>query len=275
MATYAIGDVQGCYLELQSLLNNISFDAQTDQLWFVGDLVNRGSHSLEVLRLVKSLGDAAITVLGNHDLHLLAVAAGVAKPHPSDTLDDILHAPDREELLDWLRHRPLLHVENNYAMVHAGLLPNWTIDQAAQLAHEVEAQLRSAHYVDFFQNMYGNQPNAWDKKLTGHKRTRLIVNALTRMRVCTLQGEMDFKFKGEAQNIPRDYYPWFTLPQRASRDTTVIFGHWSALGLRQQDNIIALDTGCLWGGTLTAIRLADRHIFQVECADKGRYWGEE
>ncbi len=266
MSLYAIGDIQGCYLEFQRLLDKIEFDVRTDQLWLVGDLVNRGSHSLAVLRWVKSLGDAAVTVLGNHDLHLLAVAAEVAKPHPSDTLDDILHAPDREELLHWLRHRPLLHVANNYAMVHAGLLPDWTIAQAAQLAHEVEAQLRSPHYREFFQTMYGNQPCAWDKKLTGHKRSRLIINALTRLRICTEHGEMDFKFKGEVQNIPDGYYPWFALPQRASRDTTVIFGHWSALGLRQQHNIIALDTGCLWGGRLTAIRLADRQIFQVECA---------
>lgn len=266
MATYAIGDVQGCYLELQSLLDSLSFDPKNDQLWFVGDLVNRGPQSLEVLRLVKSLGDAAITVLGNHDLHLLAVAAGVAKIHHGDTLDEILNAPDCDELLTWLRHRPLLHVADNFVMVHAGLLPDWTIDQAAQLAREVEKTLRSDDYVRFLEKMYGNQPNAWDEALTGHKRSRLIINAMTRMRICTAQGEMEFKFKAEIKDIPAGYQPWFTLPQRASRHATIIFGHWSALGLLRQNNVIALDTGCLWGGTLTAIRLDDQQIFQVNCA---------
>lgn len=266
MATYAIGDIQGCYTELQSLLKTIAFDPVHDQLWFVGDLVNRGPQSLEVLRLVKSMGESAITVLGNHDLHLLAVAAGVAKIHNGDTLDEILSAPDCEELLTWLRHRPLLHVSGQFAMVHAGLLPDWTIKQAAKLAREVEATLRSDDYVTFFQQMYGNQPNAWNAKLRGNKRRRLIINAMTRMRVCNELGEMEFKFKGEIERIPAGYQPWFTLPQRSSRDETIIFGHWSALGLLMQHNVIALDTGCLWGGTLTAFRLEDRQIFQVASA---------
>ncbi|MDD2775847.1 MAG: symmetrical bis(5'-nucleosyl)-tetraphosphatase [Gallionella sp.] len=266
MATYAIGDIQGCYLELQSLLKTIAFDPAHDQLWFVGDLVNRGPQSLEVLRLVKSLGNAAITVLGNHDLHLLAVATGVAKIHHGDTLDEVLSAPDCDELLTWLRHRPLLHVAGQFVMVHAGLLPDWTIKQASKLAREVEATLRSDDYVTFFQQMYGNQPNAWNAKLRGNKRRRLIINAMTRMRICNELGEMEFKFKGEVEHIPAGYQPWFTLPQRASRDETIIFGHWSALGLLMQNNVIALDTGCLWGGTLTAIRLEDQEIFQVACA---------
>jgi bis(5'-nucleosyl)-tetraphosphatase (symmetrical) len=266
MATYAIGDIQGCYLELQSLLKTIAFDPAHDQLWFVGDLVNRGPQSLEVLRLVKSLGNAAITVLGNHDLHLLAVATGVAKTHHGDTLDKILSAPDCDELLTWLRHRPLLHVAGQFVMVHAGLLPDWTIKQASKLAREVEATLRGDDYVSFLQQMYGNQPDAWDAKLRGHKRRRLIINAMTRMRICNKFGEMEFKFKGEMLHIPEDYQPWFTLPQRASRDETIIFGHWSALGLLMQNNVIALDTGCLWGGTLTAICLENQEIFQVACA---------
>lgn len=265
MAIYAIGDVQGCDRELQQLLEKIAFQPQTDELWFVGDLVNRGSDSLAVLRRVKALGNAAVVVLGNHDLHLLAVAAGVGKPHPSDTLDDILHAPDREELLDWLRQRPLLHHAHGYTLVHAGLLPNWTISQAAQLAREVETQLRGTNVTAFFENMYGNQPSTWHDNLCGHKRTRVIINAFTRMRVCSPQGEMEFKFKGELPDVPAGYLPWFAVPQRANRHETIIFGHWSALGLYLQSNVIALDSGCLWGGQLTAIRLADRQLFQVAC----------
>lgn len=267
MAIYAIGDVQGCDRELQALLVKIQFNPAADQLWFVGDLVNRGPDSLAVLRRIKAMGDAAVVVLGNHDLHLLAVAAGVGKLHPSDTLDDILRAPDREELLDWLRHRPLLHHAHGYTMVHAGLLPSWTIPQAAQLAREVETQLRSAAGAEFFEQMYGNQPNAWDEHLRGGKRTRVIINALTRMRTCSPRGEMDFKFKGELPNVPTGYLPWFAVPQRVSRHDTVIFGHWSALGLHLQHNVIALDTGCLWGGTLTAISLGDRQLFQVDCTN--------
>ena len=263
MAIYAIGDVQGCDRELQQLLEKIAFQPQTDELWFVGDLVNRGPDSLAVLRRVKAMGDAAVVVLGNHDLHLLAVAAGVGKLHPSDTLDDILRAPDRDELLDWLRQRPLLHHAQGYTMVHAGLLPSWTIPQAAQLAREVEVQLRGANVAGFFEQMYGNQPNAWHDDLQGHKRWRVIVNALTRMRVCSPQGEMEFKFKGELPDVPAGYLPWFAVPQRVNQADTVIFGHWSALGLYLQHNVIALDTGCLWGGKLTAIRLHDRQLFQV------------
>ncbi|NNM79303.1 MAG: symmetrical bis(5'-nucleosyl)-tetraphosphatase [Gallionella sp.] len=263
MAIYAIGDVQGCYTELLHLLEKISFAPASDELWFVGDLVNRGAESLAVLRLVKSLGDSAITVLGNHDLHLLAVAGGATARHPSDTLDEILAAPDCAELLDWLRQQRMLHVAGDHVLVHAGLLPGWTVSRAMQLAGEVERELRGDGYAKFLTHMYGNQPNAWDEDLTGYKRLRVITNALTRMRICTQQGEMEFKFKGEQHKIPADYVPWFDVPQRASQDATVIFGHWSALGLVVQDNLIALDTGCLWGGPLTAIRLEDRNIFQV------------
>jgi len=265
MATYAVGDIQGCCTELQQLLEHIRFDPSADKLWLVGDLVNRGPDSLGVLRLVKSLGDAAVTVLGNHDLHLLAVAEGVAELHHSDTLGEILAAPDRDELLTWLRAQRLLHVQGNWVMVHAGLMPSWTVAQAQQLAHEVEAELRGEHYHQFLTRMYGNHPDCWQNDLTGYKRLRVITNAFTRMRICTARGEMEFKFKSEVQNIQAGYFPWFEVPGRASADATVVCGHWSALGLKVTPQIIALDTGCLWGGPLTAIRLEDRQLFQVSC----------
>ena len=263
--TYAIGDIQGCYTELQQLLEKICFDPAQDKLWLVGDLVNRGADSLSVLRLVKSLGDSAITVLGNHDLHLLAVAAGVTELHRSDTLDEVLTAPDRDELLFWLRQQRLLYTENGHLLVHAGLLPQWNIKQATSLAQEVEQALRGDDYVTFLERIYGNSPNTWDDDLKGYKRLRVIVNAFTRMRICTLQGEMEFKFKGEVENIPTGYMPWFDVPKRQSQDTTLICGHWSALDLKVTPSLIALDTGCLWGGVMTAIRLEDRQIFQVKC----------
>jgi len=265
MAIYAVGDIQGCYHELEQMLELIRFDNKKDQLWLVGDLVNRGAGSLSVLRLIKSMGDAAITVLGNHDLHLLAVAAGVAELHHSDTLDEILDAPDRDELLNWLRQQRMLHVQDNYVLLHAGLLPGWDVQQAQQLAHEVERALRGADYVTFLEKMYGNTPHQWDDALTGYARLRVITNALTRMRICTSQGEMQFSFKGEVGDVPEGYLPWFEVPQRGSAEATVVFGHWSALGLIAEPNVIALDTGCLWGGALTAIRLEDRKIFQVKC----------
>ncbi|MFH0933995.1 MAG: symmetrical bis(5'-nucleosyl)-tetraphosphatase [Pseudomonadota bacterium] len=265
MATYVIGDIQGCYNELQRLLEEIRFDPVQDRLWFVGDLVNRGPGSLEVLRLVKSLGDSAITVLGNHDLHLLAVAEGVSELHRSDTLDTVLGAPDREELLVWLRHQRLLHAEGNNVLVHAGLLPQWSVKQAAKLAREVEGALRGKDYAVFLARMYGNNPHGWDEELTGYKRLRVIVNAFTRLRICTLQGEMEFRFKGELENMPEGYVPWFDVPGRRSSGATVYFGHWSALGLKVTPNVVALDTGCLWGGPMTAIRLEERQLFQVSC----------
>lgn len=265
MSTYAIGDIQGCYTEFRQLLEQMRFDPAQDKLWLVGDLVNRGPDSLQVLRLVKSLGDSAITVLGNHDLHLLAVAEGVAELHRSDTLDEVLHAPDRDELLTWLRQQRLLYAEGDYVLVHAGLLPQWSVSQAASLAHEVEQALRGNDYVTFFERMYGNNPHNWDDSLSGYKRMRVIVNAFTRMRICTPQGEMEFKFKGEVENIPADYVPWFDVPKRKSLDATVIFGHWSALGLKLTPELIALDTGCLWGGPMSAVNLESRQLFQVEC----------
>ena len=273
MSTYAIGDIQGCCAELQSLLEKISFEPAQDRLWLVGDLVNRGAGSLEVLRLVKSLGDAAITVLGNHDLHLLAVAAGVAELHRTDTLDEVLAAPDRDELMGWLRNQRLLYAENGYVLVHAGLLPGWTVAQARQLAHEAEAELRGDNHIEFLERMYGNSPHAWRDDLSGYKRLRVIVNAFTRMRICTPQGEMEFRFKGEVHKIPAGYLPWYEGPDRRSAEATMVFGHWSALGLKVEQKVIALDTGCLWGGPMTAIRLEDRRLFQVECRNPvAKHW---
>lgn len=273
MAIYAVGDVQGCHVELVQLLDQISFDQATDKLWLVGDLVNRGPGSLEVLRLVRSLGDSAITVLGNHDLHLLAVAEGTAELNRNDTLDEILNAPDRDELLHWLRNQRLLHAQDGYVLVHAGLLPQWSVAQAESLAREVEAALRSDDYATFLARMYGNAPHEWDDKLTGYKRLRVIVNAFTRMRICTKEGKMEFKFKGEVEHIPEGYLPWFDIPRRTSRDATVIVGHWSALGLLLRKNVIALDTGCLWGGPMSAVRLEDRQLFQVSCKNPvAKHW---
>ncbi len=273
MAIYAVGDVQGCHAELVQLLDQIKFDQAADQLWLVGDLVNRGPGSLGVLRLVKSLGNSAITVLGNHDLHLLAVAEGVAALNRNDTLDEILDAPDRDELLRWLRNQRLLHAQDGYVLVHAGLLPQWSVAQADTLAREVEVALRSDDYAAFLSRMYGNAPHNWDDNLSGYKRLRVIVNAFTRMRICTKEGEMEFRFKGEVEAIPAGYMPWFDVPKRASRDATVIFGHWSALGLLLRENVIALDTGCLWGGPMSAIRLEDRKLFQVSCNNPvAKHW---
>lgn len=265
MAIYAIGDIQGCHAELQQLLEQIRFDPLQDKLWLVGDLVNRGPDSLRVLRLVKSLGDSAIAVLGNHDLHLLAVAEGAAELHRSDTLDELLSAPDRDELLTWLRHQRLVYAEGGYVLVHAGLLPQWDVERSLSLAREVESALRGDNYATFLARMYGNTPHSWSDDLGGYKRLRVITNALTRMRICTAQGEMEYKFKGEVEKIPAGYLPWFDVPERKSCDATVIFGHWSALGLRLAPKVIALDTGCLWGGPMTAIRLEDRQLFQVGC----------
>ena len=273
MAIYAVGDIQGCHAELVGLLETICFDATVDKLWLVGDLVNRGPGSLDVLRLVKDLGDSAITVLGNHDLHLLAVAAGVAELHHSDTLDEVLNAPDSKDLMNWLRNQRLLHSEGGYLLVHAGLLPQWSIEQAISLAHEVEQALREDNYAVFLERMYGNFPHRWDDNLTGYKRLRVIVNALTRMRICTPKGEMEFRFKGEPDKIPSGYLPWFQVPNRGSEDTAVIFGHWSALGLRVEKRVIALDTGCLWGGPLSALRLEDRQLFQIACNNPvAKHW---
>jgi len=265
MATYAIGDVQGCVTALRLLLDAFGFDRARDRLWFVGDLVNRGPHSLATLRLVKDLGDTAVTVLGNHDFHLLAVAAGHAKNQSSDTLDEVLAAPDREELLTWLRQRRMLHVQGEWAMVHAGLLPQWTIAKAQSLAREVEAALRGEGWREFLAQLYGNTPDSWSESLRGADRLRVIVNAMARMRFCTADGAIEFRTKGETSKAPPGFFPWFDAPGRANRDHTLVCGHWSTLGLKLRPDLLALDTGCVWGGSLSAVRLEDRKLFQIPC----------
>lgn len=267
MAIYAIGDLQGSLTPLRRLLEKIDFDRAKDRLWFVGDLVNRGSESLECLRFVRELGDAAIAVLGNHDLHLLCVAEGLARIRDGDTLDSVLSAPDRPSLLAWLRTRPLLHREGEFVLVHAGLLPQWSADQAGSLAREVEQVLRGPDYRHFFATMYGNEPAAWSDDLQGADRLRVIVNAMTRMRFCTADGRMEFKYKGELADAPRGFMPWFDVPDRRSADHTLVCGHWSALGLRMTARLLCLDTGCVWGKSLTAVRLEDREVFQVSCEE--------
>ena len=269
MAIYAVGDVQGCYQPLQELLKKICFDPALDRLWFTGDLVNRGPQSLEVLRFVKGLGDRAICVLGNHDLHLLAVAAGTIKPKKRDTLDALLSAPDRNELLHWLRSRPLLHHDDRlgYTLIHAGLLPLWTLDDAQRLAQEVEIVLRGAGAENLYRHMYGDLPDHWAEKLRGVDRLRVIINAFTRLRYCDLDGNLDLRPKGPPGTQPPDLLPWFQVPSRRSRDRRIIFGHWSTLGLWNADNVIGLDSGCLWGGALTAVQLdaAPVKFFSVAC----------
>ncbi|MGH8750194.1 MAG: symmetrical bis(5'-nucleosyl)-tetraphosphatase [Burkholderiales bacterium] len=268
MATYAIGDIQGCFNALTRLLDKTGFEPERDTLWFVGDLVNRGPDSLAVLRFVKSLEQRAIVVLGNHDLHLLMVAEGYARMHKNDTLQAILDAPDRDELLYWLRCQRMLHAANGYVMVHAGLLPSWTVELASSLAGEVESALRGGNYRALAARMYGNQPAQWRDDLSGIDRLRVIINAMTRLRVCTAQGVMEFSHKGKAQDAPPGYLPWFDVPGRASRDAAIICGHWSAPGLVLRDDLLALDTGCLWGGSLTAVCLENRRIFQVSCDEQ-------
>lgn len=265
MATYAIGDIQGCFEPLQQLLAEIGFDAKRDRLWLVGDLVNRGPQSLEVLRFVRGLGERAVTVLGNHDLHLVMVAYGYGRASAEDTLQPILDAPDREELMSWLRSRPLFHVEDEYAMVHAGLLPSWSVAQAEELSEEVRAALMDTSFPDFLANMWGSQPTGWSNGLKGWDRLRVIVNAMTRMRFCGRDGAMEFRSKGPVASAPPGSLPWFEVPGRASADHAIVCGHWSALGLRIEKKLLALDSGCLWGGSLTAVRLEDRAVFQLPC----------
>jgi len=272
---YVIGDLQGCCHSLDRLLEQINRSTVTgtgndDQmppaLWFAGDLVNRGPDSLGTLRRVRDLGDKATVVLGNHDLNLLAVSAGVRRVHRSDTLNPILSAPDREELLHWLRHRPLAHFAAGHLMVHAGVLPSWSATEVLALAGEVEAELRGPGWRDFLTAMYGDLPNAWSPSLRGNDRLRVIVNALTRIRYATPSGTMEFAAKEALGTGPVGHVPWFECPERKTSEVTVIFGHWSTLGLINRPNLIALDTGCVWGGQLTAMRLRDRHILQIDCS---------
>lgn len=266
MATYTIGDIQGCDSRLTKLLERIHSVSAHPKFIFVGDLVNRGPQSLGTLRQIRALGETASVVLGNHDLHLLTAAHGIRKPHASDTLDDILDAPDRDELLDWLRRQPLAHFENGHLLVHAGVLPQWTAAQTIALAQEVEAVLRGPDWIDFLHEMYGNTPARWDPALTGADRLRCIVNGLTRIRFCSEDGTMNFSNTDDIAAAKPGYIPWFDVPGRKTEDVTVVFGHWSTLGLIMRPNLIGLDTGCVWGGKLTAVRLEDRALFQVDCS---------
>lgn len=271
MTIWAIGDIQGCYDPLQRLLEKCRFDPVQDTLWLVGDLVNRGPHSLETLRFLRSLGDSVVTVLGNHDLYLLMVAANaVPRRGKDDTLGPIFDAPDAAELLDWLKAQPLVHATHldgqRFGMVHAGLLPEWTIDDALALSNEVSAHLRGPHFDVFLRSLWGDSPLSWQQKLGDMDRARVVVNAMTRMRFCTRQGMMDLKVKGKPENAPAGHLPWFDVPGRKSGNDTLVVGHWSALGLKITPKLIALDSGCLWGGRLTAVSLPDREIMQVRCA---------
>ncbi|GAB4346548.1 MAG: symmetrical bis(5'-nucleosyl)-tetraphosphatase [Gammaproteobacteria bacterium] len=269
MAVYAVGDIQGCYDELRHLLDQIRFDPGKDRLWFTGDLVNRGHKSLEVLRFVRRLGKSAVAVLGNHDLHLLATASGTQPQRKKDTFHDILQANDRDELLTWLRHRPLLHRDErlNWTMVHAGLPPQWDIETAQRCAGELEAVLRGDEYRDFFSRMYGDGPARWVESLKGWKRLRFITNSLTRLRYCDAKGRLALDAKGRPGTQGKGFMPWFAVPGRKSRNERIVFGHWSTLGYYAEHRVHCLDTGCVWGGRLTALRLDGKspERFSVDC----------
>jgi bis(5'-nucleosyl)-tetraphosphatase (symmetrical) len=268
MARYAIGDIQGCCDELKALLARCKYSADRDELWFVGDLVNRGPQSLDTLRFVRSLGAGATVVLGNHDLHLLALAYGSKrKAKDGDTLQEILDAPDRDQLLEWLAGRPLAVYDEPRGdfLVHAGLVPEWTPRAAAKLAREVEAMLR-ADARSLFDSMYGNKPDRWSDNLRGMDRLRFIINAFTRMRFCRRDGSVDLKTKGAPGEQAEDLLPWFDMPDRQSAGVRVVCGHWSTLGYRRRADLLSLDTGCVWGGALTAVDLdADEPPVQLEC----------
>lgn len=264
---WAIGDIQGCCCSLEHLLAQPALQQDTNaQFWFAGDLVNRGPDSLGALRLIKSMGDKAKTVLGNHDIHFLAVAAGVRKQGKHDTLDELLNAPDLNELVEWLRHRPLAVYEHAYLMVHAGVQPEWSAQQTCTYAKEIETILQADDWQDKIAALFGNDPDHWSSDLKGPARQRAIINTLTRMRMCSLDGRMDFKHKG-APDPDSGLLPWFELSGRACDHTPILFGHWSTLGFYQEPMLISLDSGCVWGRQLSAVRLHDRHVVQVHCPE--------
>lgn len=272
MATYAIGDIQGCFDELQALLKQINFNPQYDTLWFSGDLVNRGKKSLETLRFIKNLGPRAISVLGNHDLHLLATVYADAPVKGFDTLAPILEAPDCAELCTWLRHQPLLHHDETlgYTMTHAGIFPEWDLLIAKACAREVEAVLQTGDFQAYFINMYGNSPHHWDPKITGWDRLRFITNVFTRMRLCgVINHRLNLKLKGALDKAPAGYVPWFKVADRQNKNLNIIFGHWAALEGQTfgEPGVFALDTGCVWGNCLTAMRLEDRKTFSTPCSN--------
>jgi bis(5'-nucleosyl)-tetraphosphatase (symmetrical) len=268
VAHYLIGDVQGCDAPLGRLLQKIGFSPSRDTLYVLGDLVNRGPASAAVLRRLMAYGDSAHCLLGNHDLSLLAVAHGHRAPHRNDTMGDILAAPDREAMLQWLRHRSMAIHAHGILMVHGGVLPQWTVRQALQLAAEVEAVLRGPELPAFLARMWGNQPDHWDEALTGADRLRVIVNALTRLRFCTPEGVMDLRASGGLHQAPPGLVPWFDVPDRKTAGQPIAFGHWSTLGLIQRPDLLSLDTGCVWGGCLTALRVdagGAHEVIQVAC----------
>jgi bis(5'-nucleosyl)-tetraphosphatase (symmetrical) len=274
MANYLIGDIQGCDQALARLLSHIGFSASRDTLYVLGDLVNRGPHSSAVLRRLMRLEGAARCVLGNHDLHLLAVAYGVRAQRKDDTLAELLQSSDSAALVQWLRHQPLALFEHHCLMVHAGVLPDWSVNKTLRLAAEVEVALRASDFRDFLRDMYGSQPTRWHKTLMGADRTRVIVNALTRMRFCSLNGEMEFSAKEGAQAAPAGFMPWFDVPTRKTAQVSVAFGHWSTLGLVQREKLLSLDTGCVWGGCLSAVPLDAQgrfgKVLQVKCEQAQR-----
>ena len=267
MATYAIGDIQGCFNSLRRLLDHISFDPQKDRLWLVGDLVNRGPDSLATLRFLKSLGASVFPVLGNHDLYLIAAAEDIVSLRPKDTIQDVLAAPDRSELMGWLRRQPMYRRHGDFVMVHAGLLPQWSIDEAAQLAREVEAVLAGPNYKTLLHELFRSTASEWDPSLKGMERLVSITRVFTRLRTTTPAGELS-SYSGPPDEAPAGFLPWFRIPNRRSRDATIITGHWAALGLHIEPNLLAIDSGCVWGRQLTAVRLEDRSIHQVEYADR-------
>ncbi len=278
MALYLIGDVQGCNSALQRLLDQISFSASRDTLYLLGDLVNRGPDSAGVLRRLMGYGQAAQCLLGNHDLHLFAVASGARKLHRNDTLRGVLEAPDREPMLEWLRWQHMAMLENiagqELLMVHAGVLPEWSANKTIDLAREVETVLRGPDLGDFLQQMYGNEPDFWSEQLTGMPRLRVIVNSLTRLRFCDADGRMEYSSKEGAATTPKGYLPWFDVPGRQTANVTVAFGHWSTLGRLDRSDVLPLDSGCVWGGCLSALRLSAKvrpdkapahELIQVKC----------
>ncbi|WP_353194223.1 symmetrical bis(5'-nucleosyl)-tetraphosphatase [Pusillimonas noertemannii] len=270
---WMVGDLQGCCRSLETLMRHPDITAGDDpRFWFAGDLVNRGPDSLRTLRSVIALGDRAVSVLGNHDLHLLGIAAGLRKVGKSDTFDEILNAPDAEALLDWIRHCPLAHYEHGHLMVHAGVLPQWSVADTLELAAEVQKDLRAPDWRQRLQTMYGNEPSQWRDDLDQEDRRRIVINALTRLRMCDAQGRMEFRHKlapTEQDWNDSGLLPWYDAPGRRTRDeATIVFGHWSTLGLLMRPDVICLDTGCVWGRSLTAVRLGDRKVVQVDCTDQ-------
>jgi bis(5'-nucleosyl)-tetraphosphatase (symmetrical) len=265
---YLLGDLQGCGDPLARLLQEVAFSPSRDHLYVLGDLVNRGPDSLGVLQRLSGLGASATCLLGNHDLHLLAVAQGVRKPHKSDTVAQILDAPEREHWLNWLRHQRMVVQAHGWLMVHAGVLPQWDASQTLALAAEVEAMLQGPDLATFLPQMYGNEPAKWRDELQGVERLRCVINSLTRLRFCSADGTMEFASKEGAGGAPEGFMPWFEVPGRRTAGVPVAFGHWSTLGLINRDDLLSLDTGCVWGGQLTAVCLTDtgRDVIQIPCA---------